>query len=144
MGRTYLSADRVAGFEVEFANLGRRNVDVIRTGQVVVVGRSKESIPVGQDFEHAFCEDVPFFFALGLQDLEDKVLFAKSAGARESRERAMRVNSVMFFSFSSAMVMITYGSLQREVTRKISRKTSENLRRILGESSPRGRAAEAA
>src|SRR5438477_11645070 len=39
-----------------------------------------------------------------------------------SRERAMRVSSVMFFSFSSAMVMITYGSLQREVIRKISRK----------------------
>src|SRR5438105_6680831 len=42
-----------------------------------------------------------------------------------SRERAMRVSSVMFFSFSSAMVMITYGSLQREVIRKISRKASE-------------------
>src|SRR5205823_141648 len=35
-----------------------------------------------------------------------------------SRERAMRVSSVMFFSFSSAMVMITYGSCTKGGKRK--------------------------
>src|SRR5690348_11954734 len=83
MWRTNLAAYRVTGFEVELANLRRRNVDVIRTWQVVVVGRAKESVAVGQDFEDAFSEDVSFFFALCLQDLEDKVLLAETAGARE-------------------------------------------------------------
>ena len=83
MRRTHLAAYRVACFEVEFANLRWRNVDVIRTGQVVVVGGAKESIAVRQDFEDTFCKDVSFFFALGLQDLEDKVLLAEAAGARE-------------------------------------------------------------
>jgi len=50
---------------------------------------------------------VAFFFALRLEDLENQVLFAKAAGAWISRVRAMRVSSVMFFSFSSAMVMFT-------------------------------------
>jgi len=39
--------------------------------------------------------------------------------------------------------MITYGSCAREVIRNFE-KNRENLRRILGEISPRGRAAEAA
>src|SRR4051812_47882215 len=43
-----------------------------------------------------------------------------------SSERAMRVSSVMFFSFSSAMVMITYGKLlQRRVIRKQEIETSK-------------------
>ena len=102
MWRPHLSADRVTGFEVEFADLGRRNVDIVRPGKIVVVGRAKESVAVGQDFEHTFGEDVSFFFALRLQDLEDKVLLAKPAGAGklERAGDAGQFCDVFFFQFS--------------------------------------------
>ncbi len=70
-GRTDLSADGVAGFQVELADLRGRDINVVGTGQVVVIGRAQESVAVGQDFEDAFGEDVAFFFALGLEDFED-------------------------------------------------------------------------
>jgi hypothetical protein len=107
VGRADVAADGVAGLEVELANLRGRDVDVVGAGQVVVVGRAQEAVAVGQDFQHALGEDVAFFFALGLKDLEDQVLLAEAAGAGISRVRAMRLSSVMFFSFSSAMVMFT-------------------------------------
>ncbi len=81
MRRTNLAADGVAGLQIELADLRRRNVNVIRTGQVVVIGRAEKTVTIGQDFQHAFGEDVAFFFALGLQDLEDEVLLAQAAGA---------------------------------------------------------------
>src|SRR4051812_30585289 len=54
-----------------------------------------------------------------------------------SRERAMRVSSVMFFSFSSAMVMITYGSYWQRIGKRVLSSTLNNLRRILGGKTPR-------
>src|SRR5437879_5921663 len=41
MGRTDLTADGVAGLEVELADLRRRDVDVVGAGEVVVVGRAQ-------------------------------------------------------------------------------------------------------
>ena len=81
MRRTDLAADGVAGLEIEFADLRRGNVNVVRAGQVVVVGRAEKTVTIRQDFQHAFSEDVTFFFALGLKDLEDEVLLAQAAGA---------------------------------------------------------------
>ena len=37
-----IAADRVAGFEIEFADLAGRNVNVVRAGQVVVVRRAPD------------------------------------------------------------------------------------------------------
>ena len=102
--------------QVEVADLRGRDVDVVGAGQIVVVGRAQEAEAVGQDFQHAFGEDVAFFFALGLQDLEDQVLLAEAAGAGKLQGARDAVSSVMFFSFSSAIVMFTYGSFrEREV-----------------------------
>src|SRR5207237_2036786 len=81
MRRTHLAADSVAGFQVEFADLRRRNVNVVGAGKVVVVRRTQEAVTVRQDFQHSFSKDVSFFFALGLQDFEDEVLLAQAAGA---------------------------------------------------------------
>ena len=53
----------------------------VRAGQVVVVGRTEEPVAVWKDFENTFGEDVAFFFALRLQDLENQVLLAEAAGA---------------------------------------------------------------
>ena len=111
MRRTHLAADGVAGLEIEFADLRRRNVNIVRAGQIVVIGRAQEAVTVGQDFQHAFGKNVAFFFALRLQNLEDKVLLAQAAGAGEVQGARNLVSSVMFFSFSSAIVMFTYGIL---------------------------------
>src|SRR4029077_7323372 len=56
-GRANQSGDYVAGTQVEFANLTRRDIDVVGTGQIVVVGSAQEAEAVGEDFEHAFAED---------------------------------------------------------------------------------------
>jgi len=50
---------------------------------------------------------VAFLFALRLEDLEDQILLAKPLVPGSPGWRAMRVIPVMFFCFSSAMVMFT-------------------------------------
>src|SRR5258706_9796365 len=42
LGWTNLSADRIAGAQIEFSYLGGRNINVIRARQIVVFGRSQE------------------------------------------------------------------------------------------------------
>jgi hypothetical protein len=80
VGRADVAADRVAGLEIELANLRGRNVDVVRAGEIVVVRRTQEAVAVGKDLQDAFGEDVAFLFALRLEDLEDQILLAKAAG----------------------------------------------------------------
>ncbi len=99
MRRTHLAADGVAGLQVELADLRGRNVNVVRTGQIVVIGRAEEAVAIRQDFQHAFGEDVAFFFALGLKDLEDEVLLAQAAGAGqlEGPSDLGQLGDVLFF-----------------------------------------------
>ncbi len=97
--RAHVAADGVARLEVELADLRGRHIDVVRSGQIVVVGRAKEAIAVREDFQYAFGEDVAFFFALRLEDLEDQILLAKAAGARnlEGSRNAAQFSDVFFF-----------------------------------------------
>jgi len=97
--RPYIAGDGVAGLEVEFADLRRGDIDVIGTRKVVVVGRAEKAVAVGQDFENTFREDVPFFFALGLEDFEDEVLLAEAAGAADVKtaRKFAQLCNVMFF-----------------------------------------------
>src|ERR1700761_6393061 len=81
MRRPDVAADRVAGLEVELANLRRGDVDVVRARQIVIVGRAEKAVAVREDFQHPFSEDVTLFFTLGLENLEDEVLLAKAGGA---------------------------------------------------------------
>ncbi len=74
--RPDLARDRVAGLQIELADLRRRHVDVVGAGQVVVVGRAQEAEPVGQHLEHALREDEAALLGLRLQDLEDQLLLA--------------------------------------------------------------------
>src|SRR4030095_14064942 len=46
-GGTDLAGDGIAGTQVELADLRRRDVDVVRTGKVVVLGRTEEAETVG-------------------------------------------------------------------------------------------------
>ena len=81
LGRTHLAGDGVAGAEIELADLRRRNVNVVRAGEVVVFRRAEKSESVGETFEDAFGEDQTIFLRLGAEDLEDQLLFAHAAGA---------------------------------------------------------------
>src|SRR4051812_23925098 len=114
MRRTNLTADGVAGLEIEFADLRRGDVDVVRTGEIVIVRGAKEAVAVGKDFQDAFGEDVSFFFALCLQDLEDKVLLTEAAGAWKIQlpRDLGELRDVLFFQFSDGHVHL------RELLRK--------------------------
>jgi hypothetical protein len=103
MRRAHVAADGVAGLQVELANLRRRDVDVVRPGQVVVVRRAQEAVAVGQNLQHAFGEDVAFLFALRLQNLEDKVLLAEAAGAGNVKAAGQlaQLGDVVFFQLGN-------------------------------------------
>ena len=79
--RADLAFDRVAGMQVETADLRRRNVDVVGAGEVARIGRAKEAEAVGQDFQHAFAEDAFALLRLAFQQREDQVVLAHPVGA---------------------------------------------------------------
>jgi hypothetical protein len=101
VGRPDVAADGVAGFEVELADLGGRDVDVVGAGEIVVIGRAEEAVAVGEDFEHSLGEDVALLFALGLEDLEDEVLLAKAGGSGdvEAASKLAQFCNVVLFEF---------------------------------------------
>ncbi len=76
LGGTHLARDGVAGGQSEALDLGRRDVDVVGTRQVVVVGVPQEAVAVLQDLQHALGEHEAALFGLGLHDLEDQLLLA--------------------------------------------------------------------
>src|ERR1039458_6048254 len=108
MRRAHLAADGVSGFQVELADLRRRHVNVVRARQVVVVGRAQKAVAVREDLQHTFGEDVSFFFTLRLQDLEDEVLFAESAGAGELQRSGDlgQLGNVLFFQFCNGHIYL--------------------------------------
>ncbi len=81
--RTNLARHRVAGLQIEFADLGWRHVNVVGAWQVVVVRRAEKAEAVGQHFEHALREDEAALFGLRLQDLKDQLLLAHTGGASD-------------------------------------------------------------
>ena len=95
----HLAADGVAGFQIELADLRGRNINVIRTGQVVVIGGAEKAIAIRQDFQNTFGKNMAFFFALSLEDLEDEVLLAQAAGAGqlEGPSNFCQLGDVFFF-----------------------------------------------
>ncbi len=120
VGRTDVAADGVAGLQVKLADLRGGDVDVVGAGEVVVIRGAQEAVAIGKDFQYAFGEDVPFFFALRLQDLEDQVLLAQAAGAGDFKgaRDAAEFSNVFFFEFcdghQSPAVSFRGGILKRE------------------------------
>ena len=73
-----LAGNGVARPQIELLDLRRRDVDVIGARQVVVGRRSEESVPLGQDLEHALGEYEPVLRRLGLEDLEYDLLLPQA------------------------------------------------------------------
>jgi hypothetical protein len=82
-GRADLAGDGVTGAKIELADLRRRNIDVVGAGKIVVFRRAEKTESIGETFEDTFGEDQSVLLRLGAQDLEDQLLFAHAAGARD-------------------------------------------------------------
>ena len=74
--RTDLAFDRIAGVQVEAANLRRRDVDVVGAGEIRGLRRAQEAEAVGQYFERAVAEDLFAAFGALLQDGKHQFLLA--------------------------------------------------------------------
>src|SRR5699024_1744417 len=103
LGRTDAAGDVVAGAQIEAADLGRRNVDVVGTGEIRLVRAAQEAEAVLQDLEHAFAVDAAAGSRVRLQDQEHDVLFARAGdaflnaeafGEREQLDRALALEFV--------------------------------------------------
>ena len=81
LGRADFALDRVAGVQIETADLRRADVDVISGGEIGRVGRSQEPETVGQHFECAIAKDRLAFFRTILQERENELLLAHAIGA---------------------------------------------------------------
>ena len=100
-GRPNLSRDGVAGPQVELPDLRRGNVNVIRAGQIVVFRGAQEAEAIGQAFQDAFGENQAVLLGLGAEDLEDQLLLAHAAGARDCQVLGdfRQIGNIFFFQF---------------------------------------------
>src|SRR5712664_744603 len=57
LGWTNLAADSVAGAQIEFSDLRRRDVNVVWPGQIVVFRRAQKTKTIRQRLKHAFGKD---------------------------------------------------------------------------------------
>ena len=80
-----LARDHVALAQAEAPDLGRRDIDVVRTGHVTVHGRTQEPEPVRQDFQDALAEDGSVLGGATLQEGEDKLLLAHALATGPAR-----------------------------------------------------------
>ena len=72
--RTNLSAHVVAGPQAEALYLRRRDVDVVRAGEIAPVLAAQKSVAFGQDLEHAVAVQHDVGVEKILLDLEDEIL----------------------------------------------------------------------
>ena len=71
---------RIARPQPEAADLRRRNVDVIRAGQIVGVRAAQEAETVRQNLQDAVGDDFDLLLGQGLEDGEQQVLLAQVGG----------------------------------------------------------------
>ena len=80
LGAADLPFDGIAGAQAEAANLRWRDIDVVRTRQIIRVRRAQEAETVRQHFNDAFADDFDFLAGELLQDREHQLLLAHGAG----------------------------------------------------------------
>src|SRR6185503_8618920 len=77
----YMTGNDVAGAQVKAPNLARRNVDIVRAGEIVVIRRSQKTESVRESFQHTFAVNMTILLSLSLQDRKDQLLFAHIGSA---------------------------------------------------------------
>ena len=80
VGHSDLTGNNISGAQIEFADLRRGDVDVVRARQVAVIRRSEKAIAFGKHFQYSFGKDKAMLFSLRLQDGKYEILFAHFAG----------------------------------------------------------------
>ena len=74
------SLDRIAGLQRKAPDLRGRDVDVVRTRQIIGVGRAEEAETVLQHFDDAVADDLDVLAGQLLEDREHQFLLAHDAG----------------------------------------------------------------
>ncbi len=74
-----LAFDGIAGAQSEAANLGRADIDVVGTGEIVRVGGTQESEAVGEHLDNACAGDLHVASRQLLQNREHELLLAHGA-----------------------------------------------------------------
>jgi len=80
LGRTDGAGDGVAGAQGETADLAGRDVDVVGSGEEGGVRRAQETKTILKDLQHAAAIDVLALLGVRLENGEDEVLLAGTAG----------------------------------------------------------------
>ena len=128
--RANLAGDGVAGAQVELPDLRWRDVDIVRTGQIVVLRRAEKAEAVRQAFQNALGENQAVLFRLRAEDLEDQLLLAHAGGAGDVQLLGdlRQIGNVLVFQFCKANThrFLSFSSLDTQA-------------RLLGEINP-GRA----
>ena len=75
-----MPVDGVAGAQAETADLRRRYVNIVRTGQIIRFRRAQKAEAVRQHFDHAFADNIGFACRELLEDAEHQLLLAHRAG----------------------------------------------------------------
>jgi hypothetical protein len=100
-GRANLARDRVAGAQVEAADLRGRYVNVVRARQVVVVGRPKKAEAVWQALEHAFSVNRLILLGRFLKNREDQILFSQARRILDAEltRQLRKIGDFLLFEF---------------------------------------------
>ena len=75
LGRPDDARNGVSGAQLELADLGGRNVDIVLAGKIAEFGGPQEPEAVFQALQDAFGEEQSLLFGLGFQDLENQIVF---------------------------------------------------------------------
>ena len=85
LGRAHTPANGVAGLRVEAANLRLRDVDVVRTREIVPIGAAQEAEPLGKQLQRAFRAERDVRFEQRVLDEEDQVLLSQARGVLDAQ-----------------------------------------------------------
>ena len=77
--RPDLAGDQIAGLQIEPADLRRRNVNVLRAGQIIEALRTQKAETFRQHFEHALGKQHARAFGVFLEDVENHLVLAHRA-----------------------------------------------------------------
>ena len=110
-----VAVDRVAGAKSEPPDLRGRNVDVVRTGQVVRFRRAQKAEAVRQHLHHALTDNIGLAGGELLQDAEHQLLFAHGRGILDlelfgKRDQLSRALCFEFLEFHFPHAGISYGN----------------------------------
>ena len=79
LGGRIWPAIKIAGLQVKPADLRRRNVNVLRAGQIIETVRAQKAKAFRQNFQHAFGKQHAGALGVFLQDVEDDLVLAHGA-----------------------------------------------------------------